>query len=124
MTVTETGSDIVPLRTFVGPSSAEQSLAPLNDPTQLRRFSPVDFARRTKQRRKLMVEIDLTAAAYELVRDGVNLKARKGGMYRVLMPRKLAARLDAARASGEAMSDVILRLAQEAGAPADPRPLC
>ncbi|MBV9907730.1 MAG: hypothetical protein JOY52_09215 [Hyphomicrobiales bacterium] len=71
-----------------------------------------------------MVEIDLTARAYELVRDGVTMKARKGGMYRVLMPRKLAARLDAVRASGEALSDVILRLAREAGAPGDPRPLC
>jgi hypothetical protein len=69
-----------------------------------------------------MIEVDLTAAAYELVSDGVTVKSRKSGVYKVLMPRKLAARLDAARASGEAISDVILRLAQEGGAPGNPSP--
>ncbi len=61
-----------------------------------------------------MIEVDLTAAAYELVREGVTAKSRKGGVYKVLMPRSLAARLDAARAVGEDMSDAILRLAKEA----------
>jgi hypothetical protein len=70
-----------------------------------------------------MIEVDLTAAAHELVREGVTAKSRKGGVYKVLMPKRLAARLDAARAPGEAISDVILRLAQEAGAPGNPRPL-
>ena len=69
-----------------------------------------------------MIEVDLTAAAYELVREGVTVKSRKGGVYKVLMPKRLAARLDAARVSGEATSDVILRLAQEAGAPGNPYP--
>lgn len=69
-----------------------------------------------------MIEVTLTAAAYELVREGVTVKSRKSGAYKVLMRRKLAARLDAARASGEAISDVILRLAQEAGAPGSPNP--
>ena len=62
-----------------------------------------------------MIEVDLTAAAYELVRDGVTTKSRKRGVYKVLMPKGLAAKLEAARAAGEAISDVILRLAQEAG---------
>jgi hypothetical protein len=69
-----------------------------------------------------VIEVDLTAAAYELVREGVTVKSRKSGVYKVLMPTKLAARLDAARASGEAMSDVILRFAQEAKATANPHP--
>jgi hypothetical protein len=69
-----------------------------------------------------VIEVDLTAAAYELVREGVTVKSRKGGVYKVLMPKKLAAQLRAARASGEAISDVILRLAQEAGAPGSPHP--
>jgi len=69
-----------------------------------------------------MIEVDLTAAAYELVREGVTAKSRKAGLYKVLMPKTLAAKLDAARASGEAVSDVILRLAQEAGPPGAPHP--
>jgi hypothetical protein len=69
-----------------------------------------------------VIEVDLTASAYELVRDGVTAKSRRGGVYKVLMPRRLAARLDAARAVGENMSDVILRLAQEAKTPVDPHP--
>jgi hypothetical protein len=70
-----------------------------------------------------MIEVDLTAAAFELVRDGVIAKSRKSGMYKVLMPKNLAAHLDAARVSGEGMSDVILRLAREAKTPAKPAPL-
>ena len=69
-----------------------------------------------------MIEVDLTAAAYELVHDGVTVKSRKSGVYKVLMPRKLAARLDAARSVGEDISDVILRFAQEAKAAANPHP--
>ncbi len=69
-----------------------------------------------------MIEVVLTRAAYQLVREGVTAKSRKGGMYKVLMPKCLAAKLDAARALGEDMSDVILRLAKEAGAPASPHP--
>jgi hypothetical protein len=69
-----------------------------------------------------MIEVDLTVAAYELVCGGVTVKSRKSGAYKVLMPRKLAARLDAARGSGEAISDVIVRLAQEAGTHGNPRP--
>jgi hypothetical protein len=69
-----------------------------------------------------VIEVDLTALAYELVRDGVTVKSRKSGVYKVLMPKRLAARLQAARTPGEAISDVILRLAQEAGALGDPRP--
>ena len=67
-----------------------------------------------------MIEVDLTAAAFELVRDAVTAKSRKSGMYKVLTPKNLAARLDAARAPGEDMSDVILRLAKEAETPAKP----
>ena len=44
-------------------------------------------------------------------------------MYKVLVPNKLAAKLEAARVFGEDMSDVILRLAKEAKAPAKPHPL-
>ena len=66
-----------------------------------------------------MIEVDLTAAAYELVREGVTTKSRKRGVYKVLMPENLAAKLNAARASGEDMSDVILRLAR-GEAPAKP----
>jgi hypothetical protein len=43
-------------------------------------------------------------------------------MYTVLMPKSLAAHLDAARVPGENMSDVILRLAKEAETPAKPDP--
>ena len=71
-----------------------------------------------------MIEIDLTAAAFELVRDGVTAKSRKSGVYKVLMPKNLAAKPDGARGSSEGMSDVILRLAREAAAPASPHPLC
>ena len=69
-----------------------------------------------------MIEVDLTAAAYELVREGVTVKSRKSGVYKVLMPKKLAAKLDAARAVDEDISDAILRLAQEAKAAANPHP--
>ena len=69
-----------------------------------------------------MIEVDLTAAAFELVRDGVIAKSRKSGVYKVLMPKGLAAKLDAARMSGEDMSDVILRLATEAKTPASRHP--
>jgi hypothetical protein len=61
-----------------------------------------------------MVEVDLKAAAYELVREGVTAKSRRRGAYTVLMPKNLAANLDAARVPGEDMSDVIVRLAKEA----------
>jgi len=70
-----------------------------------------------------MIEVDLTAAAFELVREGVTAKSRKSGVYKVLMPNNLAAHLDAARVSGEDMSGVILRLAKEAKTPAKPYPL-
>ena len=70
-----------------------------------------------------MIEIDLTAAAFELVRDGVIAKSRKSGVYKVLMPKNLAAKLDGARVPGERMSDVILRLAREAKTPVSPHPL-
>ena len=69
-----------------------------------------------------MIEVDLTAAAYEFVREGVTMKCRKSGLYKVLMPRRLAAKLAAARAVGEDLSDVILRLAQETNAAANPHP--
>jgi len=69
-----------------------------------------------------MIEVDLTATAFELVRDGVTAKSRKSGVYKVLMPKNLAAKLDGARGSSEGMSDVILRLAREAAAPASPHP--
>jgi hypothetical protein len=71
-----------------------------------------------------MIEVVLTAEAFELVRDGVTAKSRKRGLYKVLMPKSLAANLDAARAFGEEMSDVILRLAREATAPASAQPRC
>jgi hypothetical protein len=64
-----------------------------------------------------MIEVELRGAAFELVREGVTAKSRKRGVYKVLMPKNLAAHLDAARVSGEDMSDVILRLAKEAGTP-------
>lgn len=67
-----------------------------------------------------MVEVELRAAAYELVREGVTAKCRKRGAYRVLMPKNLAAKLEAARAPGEDMSDVILRLAKEVKGPMKP----
>ena len=69
-----------------------------------------------------MIEVDLRAAAYELVREGVTAKCRKRGLYTVLMPKNLAAKLDAARAPGEDTSDVIVRLAKEAKIPAKPYP--
>jgi hypothetical protein len=62
-----------------------------------RGWTPVNLFRRTGQRRNLMIEVDLTAAAFELVRDGVIAKSRKSGMVKVLMPKNLAAHLDAAR---------------------------
>jgi hypothetical protein len=70
-----------------------------------------------------MIEVDLRAAAYELVREGVVAKGRRRGAYTVLMPKNLAAQLDAARAPGEDMSEVILRLAKEAKTTAKPYPL-
>jgi hypothetical protein len=69
-----------------------------------------------------MIEIYLTAAAFELVRDGVIAQSRKRGPYRVLMPKSLAANLEAGRAFGEEISDAILRLAREATAPASAWP--
>jgi hypothetical protein len=63
-----------------------------------------------------MIDVDLTARAYELVREGVTTKSRKGGVYKVLMPNGLAAKLNAERAPGEDISDVILRLAKQARA--------
>jgi hypothetical protein len=70
-----------------------------------------------------MIEVDLTAAGYELVREGVTAKSRRRGAYTVLVPKKLAAKLDEARVPGEDTSDVILRLAKEAETPAKPCPL-
>jgi hypothetical protein len=67
-----------------------------------------------------MIEVDLRAAAYELVREGVTAKSRRRGAYTVVMPKELAAKLDAACVPGEDMSDVILRLAKEAKTPAKP----
>ena len=69
-----------------------------------------------------MIEVDLTAAAFELVREGVTAASRKRGVYTVLMPKNLAAKLDAARVPGEDMSDVILRLANEAKTQRNPIP--
>jgi hypothetical protein len=34
-----------------------------------------------------MIEVDLRAGAYELVREGVAVKGRKSGVYTVLMPK-------------------------------------
>ena len=70
-----------------------------------------------------MIEVELRAAAYELVREGVTAKSRRRGVYTVLMPKNLAAKLGAALASGEDMSDVILRLAKESETQAKPYPL-
>jgi hypothetical protein len=70
-----------------------------------------------------LIEVDLRAAAYELVREGVSAKGRRSGVYTVLMPKNLAAKLEAARVSDEDMSDVIMRLAKEAKTPAKPYPL-
>jgi hypothetical protein len=67
-----------------------------------------------------MIDVDLAPEAYALVRQGVVVKARKGAMYKVAMPRKLADKLNAARDFGEDLSDVILRLAEDARAPAGP----
>ena len=69
-----------------------------------------------------MIEVGLRAAAYELVREGVAAKGRKSGVYTVLMPKNLAAKLDAARVPAEDMSDVILRLAKEAKTQPNPVP--
>jgi hypothetical protein len=70
-----------------------------------------------------MIEVGLRAAAYELVREGVAAKGRRSGVYTVLMPKSLAANLEAARGSDEDMSDVIVRLAREAKTAAKPCPL-
>ena len=40
-----------------------------------------------------MISVDLTARAYELIREGVTVRSRKGGVYKVLMPEKLADKL-------------------------------
>ena len=70
-----------------------------------------------------MIDVDLTLEAYALVRDGVAAKSHSGRRVKVRMPDRLAAKLDAARAFGEDMSDVILRLAEEAKAPRGRGPL-
>ncbi len=70
-----------------------------------------------------MIEVELSAAAFELVRDGVTAKSRRSGVYKVLMPKNLAARLNEARGCGEAISDVILRLAAEMKLPPE-HPSC
>ena len=44
-----------------------------------------------------MIDVELTARAYELVREGVTIKSRKGGVYKVLMPKGLAAKLHVTR---------------------------
>ena len=49
-----------------------------------------------------MIEVELSAAAFELVREGVTAKSRRSGVYKVLMPKNLAAKLNEARVSGEA----------------------
>ena len=67
-----------------------------------------------------MIEVDLTAAAYEVVRGCVTPKSRKSGVYKVMMPKGLAANLDAARALGEGISEVILRLVKETKGPTKP----
>jgi hypothetical protein len=54
---------------------------------------------------------------YELLRGCVTPRSRKSGVYKVLMPKGLATKLDAERASGEGMSEAILRLAGEAMEP-------
>jgi hypothetical protein len=70
----------------------------------------------------MMIDVDLTPEAYAVVREAVTAKARKGRMYKVVMPRKLADKLNAVRDFGEDMSEVILRLAHEAQASANPGP--
>jgi hypothetical protein len=99
---------------------AQPLLDLLNLHTQLRGLSPVNCAIEQGSGGNPMIEVDLRAAAYEFVREGVASKGRKSGVYKVLMPNNLAAKLEAARVPGENMSDVILRLAHEATAPADP----
>ncbi len=69
-----------------------------------------------------MIEVELTPEAYAVVREGVTRKSGKGGTYKVRMPRKLAEKLNALRDFGEDVSDVILRLAEEAQAPAPSGP--
>ena len=69
-----------------------------------------------------MIDVDLTPEAYAVVREGVTRKSGKSGMCKVRMPRKLAEKLNALRDFGEDMSDVILRLAREAKAPAHSGP--
>ena len=54
-----------------------------------------------------MIDVDLTPEAYAVVQEGVIRKSRKGGMYKVQMPRKLAEKLNALRDVGEDLSDVI-----------------
>jgi hypothetical protein len=67
-----------------------------------------------------LIEIDLTAAAYELVRGSVASKSRRNGVHKVLMPTGLVAKLEAERALGESLSGLILRLAEEAKDPRKP----
>ena len=69
-----------------------------------------------------MIDVELTPEAYAVVREGVTAKSRQGAMYKVAMPGKLAAKLNAARSFGEDMSDVILRLVEEARASASSGP--
>ena len=65
-----------------------------------------------------MIDVDLTAEAYAVVQEGVIMKSRRSGMYKVQMPTKLAEKLNALKDDGEDLSDVIMRLAREAKAPA------
>ena len=85
-------------------------------PAQLRSLSPL-ISHGDMAAGKSVIELELSAAAYELVRDGVTVKSRKSGVYTVLMPEKLAGRLSAGRGVDEAVSDVILRLAAELKGP-------
>jgi hypothetical protein len=61
-----------------------------------------------------MKVIELTNEAYALVRSGVTTESSKSGVYKVQMPEKLAAKLEALRGFGADLSDVILRLADQA----------
>ena len=69
-----------------------------------------------------MIEVDTQGGGIRVGSRRRDRKSRRSGMYTVLMPKSLAAHLDAARVPGENMSDVILRLAKEAETPAKPDP--
>ena len=58
--------------------------------------------------------IELTNVAYALVRNRVTTKSSRGGVYKVQVPRKLTAKLEALRGLSEDLSDVILRLSPAA----------